>query len=286
MKKKVIINGEETNYSIFEDGQLINDLNNHFLKGSFCNGYHCFTLTGKAWKKMFMAHRLVAEAFLENPYNLPVVHHKDGNKTNNHVENLEWVTYSKNSKEVIRNVPRTAPRPKYEYYNGNLNEDEIWTQYRNTNYYLSNYGRLWNKENNRLLKQHEGRGGYLYFTVTVQGKTTKLIAHRAVYESFHKVALTRKDQIDHINCDRKDNRLENLQLVSSKENNLLRSQRLKSQNDYYILQKTLDGNLINTYLSVADAARAVGVSHGSISNCVAGRCSTIKGFKWEKIKKE
>ena len=33
MKKKVIINGEETNYSIFEDGQLINDLNNNFFKG-------------------------------------------------------------------------------------------------------------------------------------------------------------------------------------------------------------------------------------------------------------
>ena len=46
---------------------------------------------------MLYAHRLVAEYFIDNPNNLPVVNHKDENKLNNNVNNLEWATYSQNS---------------------------------------------------------------------------------------------------------------------------------------------------------------------------------------------
>lgn len=46
-------------------------------------------------------HRLVATLYIPNPDDLPVVNHKDGNKSNNNVENLEWVTRSRNAKHAI-----------------------------------------------------------------------------------------------------------------------------------------------------------------------------------------
>lgn len=54
------------------------------------NGYHVVSLYKDGIGKRFFTHRLVAVAFLENPLNLPQVNHKDENKKNNSVDNLEW----------------------------------------------------------------------------------------------------------------------------------------------------------------------------------------------------
>ena len=45
-------------------------------------------------------HRLVAEAFIENPNKLPCINHIDGNKQNNHIDNLEWCSYSHNNRHA------------------------------------------------------------------------------------------------------------------------------------------------------------------------------------------
>lgn len=59
-------------------------------------GYKTVSLTKDGKTKTCYVHRIVAEAFLENPDNLPMVNHKDEDKTNNFVENLEWCTASHN----------------------------------------------------------------------------------------------------------------------------------------------------------------------------------------------
>jgi hypothetical protein len=63
------------------------------------DGYECIGLQGKT----NFIHRLLATQFIENKLNLPMVNHKDGNKLNNNVDNLEWCSYSYNSKHAIEN---------------------------------------------------------------------------------------------------------------------------------------------------------------------------------------
>ena len=81
------------NYEISNLGRLKNTKTNKILKSTTdSNGYLGITISlGSRNKiKRVRIHRLVAEAFIPNPNNLPQVNHIDGNKQNNKVDNLEW----------------------------------------------------------------------------------------------------------------------------------------------------------------------------------------------------
>lgn len=74
-------------------------------------GYYCVHLrTNK--ESHPTVHRLVALTFIDNPENKETVNHKDGCKTNNAVENLEWATISENTKHAIENGLYTPPNIK------------------------------------------------------------------------------------------------------------------------------------------------------------------------------
>lgn len=63
-----------------------------YLSPDYVKGYARVVLFNKGIGKRFLVHRLVANAFIPNPYKLPQVNHKDENHCNNVVDNLEWCT--------------------------------------------------------------------------------------------------------------------------------------------------------------------------------------------------
>lgn len=69
-----------------------------------------FLLVVEKIKKLIKAHRAVAETFIDNPYSKPQINHIDGNKLNNCVNNLEWVTAKENS---IHTVKHGLWKPKF-----------------------------------------------------------------------------------------------------------------------------------------------------------------------------
>ena len=77
-------------------------------------GYPIVYLSKDGKQKTITVHRLVALAFIENPLNLPQVNHKDGIKTNNHMDNLEWCTNADNQKHAYD----MGLQPSYENSNG------------------------------------------------------------------------------------------------------------------------------------------------------------------------
>jgi len=84
------------NYYVSDYGEVINMDTMRILKKDNRKGYFSVRLSNGNVSKVFSIHRLVATAFLGNSSNLPQVNHKDGNKVNNHVDNLEWCTQEYN----------------------------------------------------------------------------------------------------------------------------------------------------------------------------------------------
>ena len=101
MWKKIIYNNITTDYSISDSGEVRKDTTNYVMKLQIQQGYNHVTIQINGKPKRFRVHRLVAEAFIPNPENKPYVNHIDGNRQNNLVENLEWVTPAENTQHAI-----------------------------------------------------------------------------------------------------------------------------------------------------------------------------------------
>ena len=107
MWKSLIYQGKEyKNLLVSESGILKNAITKTEYKlnktGKGYLGVYVY-LGSRKNGKLFKIHKAVAETFIPNPYNLPVINHKDGNKLNNRIDNLEWCSRSQNTKHAWDN---------------------------------------------------------------------------------------------------------------------------------------------------------------------------------------
>ena len=101
MWKKYFYNNKETEYSISDSGEVRKDTTNYILSQSTQQDYKFVTLLIEGKQKRMRVHRLVAETYIENPDNKPYVNHINGQRDDNNVENLEWVTPAENTQHAV-----------------------------------------------------------------------------------------------------------------------------------------------------------------------------------------
>ena len=97
-----IIEGFE-NYAITDTGKVYSFLTNKWLKFSISKGYKRIELQKDGKRHNKRINRLVAQTFIPNPLNLPLVEHEDDDKSNNNLSNLKWSTQKDNMRSAWSN---------------------------------------------------------------------------------------------------------------------------------------------------------------------------------------
>lgn len=137
----------------------------------------------------------------------------------------------------------------------------------------------------KLLKPGIAIGGYLQVKLCKDGKPTIFTVHRLVWEAFHG-KIPEGMQVNHIDEDKTNNSLDNLNLMTPKQNvnwgtgNERRSKKLINRKNLSkaVVQYDLQGNFIAEYPSVCDAGRKLGINQASISSALKGRYKTAGGY--------
>lgn len=107
MVTEKLFNYKGVDYIVSSDGKIYSTSNvgrgkyhKEIKQRKDADGYWCVTLGKNDQRTRVKIHRIIALAFIENPYNLPEVDHIDNNKDNNCVENLQWISSTDNKKKI------------------------------------------------------------------------------------------------------------------------------------------------------------------------------------------
>lgn len=151
-------------------------------------------------------------------------------------------------------------------------------------YQVSNMGRMWSIKSQRTFIGCPSVKGYM--KTTLRGKNGKVkteLVHRLVLLTFAGPSEDpERTQVNHIDENKANNRLDNLEWVTAKENcnHGTRSQRVGEQHRKVISQYTMDGKWIATYCSITEATAQTSINHGNISACARGERRSAGGYTW------
>jgi hypothetical protein len=345
MEEWRIIN-EYTNYSISNLGNVMNNQSNKMMTKNLKGGYHLVSLVNNKFKKSFRVHRLVASAFIENTENKLEVNHKNKNKLDNSIENLEWMTHKENMQHksigLIYKSNKNKPVNRINKITGEIVENYnsiedagIWAFENNLTSNSHNgrnsigncinglsataYGFSWCYEKNEIKENEEWREVDLrkLFGVDEEYNKTYFVSSLGRYKnsfgtimnnnykvnengyikvyiykksfSLHRlVALTfltnpeNKETVNHIDGNKLNNSVENLEFATNKEQQLHKFQiGLGNNFTRKIKQYSLDGNLIKEYNSIAEASKDINISKGCIQCVLLNKGKTAAGFIWK-----
>lgn len=246
-----------TNYFVSNTGKIKNK--DKILKGSISkDGYRLFDLGQTVY-----VHRAVAELFVSNLETKSDVRHKNGDKNNNSADNLEWMS---SCKESVDNPELFG---------------ENWLQYKNTKYWVSDKGYVWN--GNVVMRGSADKAGYRLVTLRLQMAYATKRIHRVVAELFLENP-ENKPEVNHIDGNKQNNCVSNLEWVTPKENvlhamHLGLKPSMKGSNSSFAKLTEKDIPEIRELLksglfSHRQIAKEFGVSNGAISAIRRGQTWT------------
>lgn len=153
-------------------------------------------------------------------------------------------------------------------------------------YMVSDRGDIFSIGRKKILNPKVNWDNYLRIQLWRKNKNKYVSIHRIVCESFLGV-MDENMVVNHKNGIKNDNRLDNLEWVTQKENiihswnNGLSKHKLNNINPKSVKQYTLDGEYIATFASQKQVERDLGISHVSISSACRGKTKTAGGYVWK-----
>jgi hypothetical protein len=266
-------------YEVSKKGTVRNKSSKLVLKQSVHDD--CYRVSMKTPEKKTVnrfIHLLIAKAFVLNPENKPAIKHKDGNKKNNHFENLEWINLSERVRTAKGGAGvadgESASSEGSDSISETSYDDEVWKSVDPTlindakDYVLSNYGRMKSKSG-RISYGRIDKEGYREFFIN--SKLFKV--HRLVA----KVFLENPDDLPnviHIDKNKLNNHISNLKYMSAKDF----ATHYSKKGGKAVIQYDAEGNKIAKYESMTDASKETKISRLSISDCCNGKIEKVKGF--------
>jgi hypothetical protein len=229
--------------------------------------------------KQVPLHVLIAETYIPNPNSYKYVHHIDGDKVNNNVSNLDWVDFPPRKHKKPK-------KPKNETNTANVivYDTEIWKDvvFEGHTYKASNYGRI-ELRSGTITYGSLTADKYMAFN-TPSRKSRRV--HNVICTAFHGPKPSPAHVVNHIDFNKSNNKPENLEWVTQRENvqhSLPMKKPTIAYNRKKVAQFTIDNAFIKEYNSVSQASKETNVNRSGIQQFLNGKYGFAQfgGFIWK-----